>query len=153
MNIIFLDVDGVLNSIDNLERVYKETNKPHSGFNYPFDEMCLGNLKILVEKTNAKLVITSIWRKSEIGKRKLLEVLKKYDLDKYVIGFTEVLNSTREEEIKKYLSNLEGKINYIILDDKTDFYELASFLVNTNIKYGLTKEDVEMGIKKLTKNL
>ena len=41
MNSIFLDVEGVLNSIDNLEKVYKETNKPHSGFNYPFDERCL----------------------------------------------------------------------------------------------------------------
>ena len=30
MNIIFLDVDGVLNSVSNLIKVYNETHKSHS---------------------------------------------------------------------------------------------------------------------------
>ena len=62
MNIIFLDIDGVLNSHRKLIEVYKKTHKPHSGYNYPFDEICLNNLKDLFEKTNSKIVITSSWR-------------------------------------------------------------------------------------------
>ena len=86
MNIIFLDIDGVLNSHRKLIEVYKKTHKPHSGYNYPFDEICLNNLKELVEKTNSKIVITSSWRKDEEGRNKIIQTLKDYSLDQYIIG-------------------------------------------------------------------
>lgn len=38
MNIIFLDIDGVLNSINKLVETYNRTHKPHSGYSYPFEE-------------------------------------------------------------------------------------------------------------------
>jgi hypothetical protein len=76
MNIIFLDIDGVLNSHRKLKEVYERTHKPHSGYNYPFDEICLSNLKVLVELTNSKLVITSSWRKDKKGIYKIIEALK-----------------------------------------------------------------------------
>ena len=72
MNLIFLDIDGVLNSINKLIEVYKETGKPHSGYAYPFDERCMENLQILVQETKSKLVITSTWRKDEEGRETLL---------------------------------------------------------------------------------
>ena len=65
MNLIFLDVDGVINSIKHLIEVYNETHKPHSGYSYPFDPNCLENLKRLVSETNSSLVISSTWRHSE----------------------------------------------------------------------------------------
>ena len=65
MNIVFLDIDGVLNSKRKLIEVYNQTRKPHSGSSYPFDERCLENLKYLIEETNSKIVITSTWRKYE----------------------------------------------------------------------------------------
>lgn len=70
MNLIFLDIDGVLNSHRKLKEVYNRTKKPHSLYNYPFDEICLSNLKLLVETTNSKIVITSSWRKDEEGIKK-----------------------------------------------------------------------------------
>ena len=73
MNIIFLDVDGVLNSTNKLIEVYNKTLKSHSCYSYPFDENCLENLKLLVQKTNSKLVITSTWRKSKTGIETLLK--------------------------------------------------------------------------------
>ena len=48
MNIIFLDVDGVLNSIDHAKKVYEETLRAHSGYEYPFDPECLERLQKLV---------------------------------------------------------------------------------------------------------
>ena len=72
MNVIFLDVDGVLNSVSNLIKVYNETHKSHSGYSYPFDPDCLENLKELVAVTKSNLVISSNWRYSQKGMEKLL---------------------------------------------------------------------------------
>ena len=153
MNIVFLDVDGVLNSKNKLIDVYKKTHKPHSGYSYPFDERCLENLKFLIQETNSKIVITSTWRKEEKGITILLNVLNEYDLDTKVIGYTPILNTTRELEIKKYLSQINYTPNFIILDDDADFYELMPFLIKTNNQFGLTKENAEEAIIKLNKPL
>lgn len=152
MNIIFLDVDGVLNSLNKLISVYNETHKPHSGFSYPFDENCLENLKLLVQATNSKIVITSTWRKSKEGINILLNNLKKYNLDTEVIGYTPNLSTSRELEIKQFLSLLNQQPNFIILDDDYDFKELIQYLIKTDIQIGLSKKNVEDGIKKLIKS-
>lgn len=149
MNIIFLDIDGVLNSHRKLKEVYEKTHKPHSGYNYPFDEICLNNLKRLVELTNSKLVITSTWRKDKEGRDKIIEALKDYQLDQSIIGYTPILNQPRGVEIQAYLSKLEHQPNFIILDDDTDMESLIDYLIKTNISVGLTKENVEEGIKKM----
>ena len=144
MNIIFLDVDGVLNSVSNLIKVYGKTHKMQSGYSYPFDYDCLENLRDLVFETNARIVISSSWRKSLKGMKKLFEILKIYELDKFVIGSTPILGLRRGEEIKEYLYSLSDEtINFIILDDDNDMGELSQFLVQTNNMIGLTHENVE----------
>ena len=150
MNIIFLDVDGVLNSINKLIEVYNKTKEPHSGYSYPFDEKCIENLQRLVRETNSKLVITSTWRKDKEGIETLLNELKKYGLDKEIIGYTPILlNKKRGREIKEYLSTLKDIPNFIILDDDTDMEELLPFLIKTNIQTGLTYENMQEAINKL----
>lgn len=151
VNIIFLDIDGVLNSINKLKKVYYETHKPHSGYSYPFDEVCLENLSVLVKVTNSKLVITSTWRTDKKGRDILLNTLKKYDLDSEVIGYTPYLSENREKEIKQFLSSFEQQPNFIILDDDAKFYELMPFLIKTNTQIGLTSKNIEDAIKKLNK--
>lgn len=153
INIIFLDVDGVLNSINNLIKVYEKTHRQHSGYNYPFDEECLNNLCFLVEETNSKIVITSTWRRHEKGIKVLLDKLEEYNLADKVIGYTPILNKTRGKEIKKFLSTLDYKPNFIIIDDDTDMDDLISYLINTNPYFGLTSENVDNGIKMLNKTL
>jgi len=150
MKIVFLDVDGVLNSKNELVRVYNETHKPHSGYNYPFDKKCLYNLRKIITDTDSKIVITSTWRKDEEGRNILNGVLKLYGLDKYVIGYTPILDTSRGEEIKQYL--LENKCdNFVILDDDSDMGELTVFLIKTNRQFGLTDGDAQKAIKKLNK--
>lgn len=151
MNLIFLDVDGVLNSHRKLKEVYDITHKPHSGYKYPFDEKSLKNLKRLVEETDSKLVITSVWRKDEEGRDTLVNALKEYELDQYIIGYTPILNKRRGIEIQAYLEQLDYIPNFIILDDNSDMEELINHLVKTNIKVGLTESNVEEAIIKLTK--
>lgn len=143
MNIVFLDVDGVINSQRKLIEVYELTHKPHSGYNYPFDERCLENLKELIIETNSKIVITSTWRKDNEGKEILLSKLREYDLEKDVIGFVPILNTLRGIEIEEYIKSLSHPINFVILDDDSDMGELKDYLIKTNNKNGLTKKDTE----------
>ena len=151
MNIIFLDVDGVLNSIRGLKETYYQTKRPYSGYDYPFDVRCMYNLKYLVDTTNSYIVVTSTWRKDEIGRNVLLAELNKYGLSDRVIGYTNILHKPRGEEIKDYLSNLGMDVNYIIIDDDSDFIGLEEHLIKTNFMDGLTKDNTNEGIKKLTK--
>jgi hypothetical protein len=89
----------------------------------------------------------------EIGKKILLSELKKYGLDNRVIGYTDILHLTRGEEIKKYLIDHSIQTNYIILDDDNDFGELENNLIETKFETGLTRDNVNEGIKKLSKRL
>ena len=147
--IIFLDVDGVLNSINKLIEVYKLTGKSHSCYDYPFDDNCLEYLKYIVEETDAYLVITSTWRKDEEGIEILLNKLREFDLDKRVIGYTPILGTKRFYEIKEYLDTLNEEVNFIILDDDSDMLEFSKNLIKTTTQVGLTKEQSEQAILKL----
>lgn len=150
MKLIFLDVDGVLNSRNKLIREYNQTHKSYSGYSYPFDEICLENLKKLVEVTDSKLVITSTWRKDVEGRNTLLNALKDYRLDEKVIGYTPILGKTRGTEIKEFLSKLNYEPKFVILDDDTDMEDLLSHLIKVDSQVGLTSKNVEEAIKKLS---
>lgn len=150
MNIIFLDVDYVLNSISNAIEEYEKTKIPRSGKDFPFDESCMFNLKYIVEKTNAVLVITSSWRKYEDHKQRLLEELNKYGLVDHVIGYTKDLGN-RVLEIKDYLNSLDCEVNFIILDDYAYMEDLVEHLISTNAYYGLTEVEAASAVKKLNR--
>ena len=150
MNIVFLDVDGVLNSLENAIELYNQTGKPRSGVNYPFDERCMLNLKRLVEETNSALVITSSWRKYQDQKERLIEELKKYDLEDFVIGYTKDLGN-RVLEIKEYLNSIGTDVNFVILDDSAYLEDLVEYLIATNAYYGLRDIDVEEAKLRLSK--
>ena len=149
MNIIFLDVDGVLNSLSYVKELCRENKRPYSGYDFPFDPRCMNNLKRLVEETNSYLVITSSWRMHEIGKKILLNELNKYGLDMRVVGYTKVLHKTRGEEVKEFLKILDENVNYIIIDDDSDFDDLEEYLVKTSFQNGLTEKETDIAIKKL----
>ena len=148
MNIIFLDVDGVLNRVN--KDISYGLKRPYTDYFYPFTDECLNNLKELVEKTNSYIVITSTWRYDEIGKSILLEVLRKYKIDNRIIGYTSILGN-KHDEIKAYLDILDDNINYIIIDDDNTFKELSNHLIKTDFEIGLNKDNVLEGIKILTK--
>ena len=75
MNIIFLDVDGVLNSIKELSE-------------RSFSKISLNILKRIVDETNAKIVVISSWRLLEFSRKILLSELEKYHLKESIIGMT-----------------------------------------------------------------
>lgn len=71
MNVIFLDIDGVLNFSKSMWRLNYETNKSYKlepgemGGMYGIDQDKVAILLDLIEQTQAKLVLSSTWRLSK----------------------------------------------------------------------------------------
>ena len=122
MKIVFLDINGVLNT------TFYHNLKPE----------CLNNLKILTEKTGAKVVITSAWRKYEESLEAIKKTLTEYNID--VIGSTRVLGS-RSAEIVAYLEGLSFSYKYVILDDML-IEGFPDNLVLVDRMVGLTNKEV-----------
>ena len=139
MNIIFLDVDGVLNSAKELSEG-------------PFSKISLNVLKRIVDETNAKIVVISSWRLLEFSRKILLSELEKYHLKESVIGMTPHLPSNREEEIMTYLkSNEFPNLNFIILDDQViEYQDLEEHVIKIDPYFGLNEEHLEICIHLLT---
>lgn len=150
-NIIFLDIDGVLNSdkyFDSIDN--KECMNLVDRLMLDID---MSKVKILLEvinKTNAKVVITSSWRRM-----KLYPYIKErlISMGLPVVGETPFIEGRRGEEIKSYL--LENRVsNYCIIDDEVfkDYKELEDYLVVTDFyEDGLTIDHAKGVVKKLIK--
>jgi len=142
MKILFLDFDGVLNSIDNMEANHFlwKNNPQHKSkdfFGDLFDQRCINWLHYIILKTNCKLVISSTWR--VIGLNNIKNMWKARDLPGEIYSSTPVLsNAHRGNEIAEWLSKNEYITSYCIVDDENDMIENQSF-VQTDPIYGLNK--------------
>lgn len=128
MNLIFLDFDGVLNFTKDepKEEFFLERR-------FHIDNENLNNLKVLTEKLNASIIISSTWRKDKAfietrtDAKEIIEKFKELFLtyhwnDAPIIGITPNLSGFRGQEVAVFLDEFNGKVdNYIILDDDTDF--------------------------------
>ena len=161
MKVIFLDVDGVLNSEDDL-LIYRAKNNITGCILYTeVEDRPLKLLKEIIDKTNAKIVVSSSWRtdcdrsgkKSIFGNElytKLVNRLADYDIEVYDITPSLKSDTQRGDEIREWL--LENPIDdFIILDDDSDMCEFLNTdrFIKTTYKHGLTEDIKELAIKKL----
>ncbi len=153
--IIFLDVDGVLTHEYYLNGVEED-----------LDETKIKILKQIIDQTNAKIVLSSTWRKyskisikskrnpyqvlEELLKRQGLEIYDKTPIlhqikkinNKQINGIIK-LEHKRAEEILTWLDNHNPE-SFVILDDNEhDFkkYDLESHLIKTSYYDGGLKEE------------
>lgn len=131
MNIIFLDIDGVLNY--NFSKPTK-WNKNIC--------VCFNNLMI---KYNYKIVITSTWR-HHYNIQQLQEIFNSNGIYAEIIGTTGTIYSgDRGEEITDYLDNGFIK-NYIVIDDVIE--GIKEYITSTNLievknsSIGLTEQNL-----------
>ena len=131
MKVIFLDIDGILNSDTYME---KQLDNSSEGIESEIDPATLILLKKAVDTTGAKIILSSSWR-----------IMRKYnELEKFLMKFgislsgkTPYVDGKRGLEIKQYLSENENIEQYLILDDEI-FESFDEELVNHLI---LTKSD------------
>lgn len=125
MNVIMLDIDGVLNSVNSTVAF----NALGFSREHPsrLDLCAIGLLKRLCDKTDAKIVISSTWR---IGRtvEDMIEIFKGYGWDAPIIDMTGRggVGSCRGDEIKEWLDSQTNVHNYVILDDDSDMLESQS---------------------------
>ena len=146
MKVIFLDIDGVLNSDEYIDRA-----KNVQGRHIDIDKVKL--LKKAIDETGAKTVLTSSWRNSkDIGP--LREFLAKYEI---YFDATPFIKWERGLEIKQWLSEHNRVEDYIILDDEIyDSFdqEMLRHLVKVSdangrgLGEGLTQKDIDTIIKR-----
>ena len=145
-NIIFLDIDGVLNSTESMSKLSKQ-RKEH--IDLP-DKKLIDNLNYILDKTNAKIIVSSCWRYTH-SEFSLDIILYLCGLQPYkVIGITPTvhMNRVRGQEIQVWIDKNKERINnFVIIDDDTDMGNLSRYLVKTNSKVGLTRDDAEKAIK------
>lgn len=161
--VIFLDIDGVLNSADTVSDWEKKTGTSgYGGFFEETDEITNGdvkwgeglvrNLKYIVKKTGADIVISSTWR-HYFSVDKFKEMFAIYDWHNApVIDRTPYGGKIRGLEVNTWLNKHAQYTNYVILDDSDDFMvsQIKNF-VQTNPEVGLTKEDANKAIEILNK--
>lgn len=149
MKAIFLDIDGVLNS-DEHTAFIKSFITYGDNMIKPFDDECLYNLKYIVDETDAKIIITSIWRLFPDYLYILMNKLEEYDLDKDVISLT-ISNKYKDklQEIAVKLKKL-GITEYVVLDND-DTLNLDRHVITNNVT-GLTEIDAKQAVKILSFN-
>lgn len=135
MKVLFLDIDGVLNSTSSLaQNVHLDPSK-----------VCM--LYDLVRTTDTKVIISSTWRNT-FDYEPLRDMLwitgfmnKALIVGKTPSGFN---FTCRGEEIQSVLDANKDIEKYAIVDDDADFLEHQQpFVVNTNTFVGLCWREID----------
>lgn len=142
MNILFLDIDGVLNACDG------------SGLNT--DKVAL--LKTISDATDCRIVLSSSWRLNNIQLDRAMCMCQ--EIGSTVVGVTPHFTpwvgaalhpSVRCQEITDWILRNSGRLRRtVILDDEADMGPLSHLHVRTDSHTGLTEELAREVISRFT---
>lgn len=144
MKMIFLDIDGVLNSYlyDSQRDLNKQTE---------IDESRLPLVKKIVDETSAKIVLSSTWRlqwdkqREKCGKdgSYLNETFAKFGLEIYDKTPDFGILADRADEVRAWLESTQDTIeSFVIIDDyRYGWEKLSDNFVKTNPHFGLGLEE------------
>ena len=160
MDVIFLDIDGVLNS-----NLWNESHQKEIEEGTLIDKNLVSLLGLLVKTTNAKIVLSSGWRfwfnekmrPLRTEAERLVAFFSSEDL--FIYDFTPDLTTEEIRETKKFsLVKAQEILKWIELHEEVDKWividdlDLGNSIVSehqirTNPETGLTRQDVELAIK------
>ena len=140
---IFLDIDGPLNTGRN---DYLNPEK----YLHHFDEEAVQNLRTLIDRTGAKIVISSSWR--HMGLERIRELWREWGLPGEISGCTPgfwgdtVSLPSRGDEIKLWLTdNAPANSAYVIFDDYKEgecLQEQNQFWIKVDPHCGISEKDI-----------
>jgi hypothetical protein len=150
VKVVFLDIDGVLNSRGWVEDLGRERGLAH------LDPAACARVQRLCDETGAKLVISSTWR--VIHKRAAIgDMFRARGLTTTILGMTTALHTERGHEIQAWLDaspgiadlgTLEGMV---ILDDDLEMAHLAAWHVKTDVERGFTDGELRQAAEVLSR--
>ena len=160
MKILFLDVDGVLNSNDSFKEnhaAWKATGTEIRGpmFSWPLghlDESAIHHLNRIVEETQCKIVVSSSWRKlCTIEELAAALVMRGFQFRNHIISETPSSNhGVRGREIQTWMdSNTLPIESFVILDDDSDMEHLSPYHVHVDGLHGLQNEIGDEVVRRL----
>lgn len=124
MKLLFLDVDGVLNS-------------HKTGGLYALKRPCLKRLEKIVKETGCEIVLSSTWRKDEYALKRLKRVLQYRGIKIKDVTPVDPKGFRGEEVRLKMIEYMPDKV--AILDDDSDFYDYQlKYFFQTDGEYGMT---------------
>lgn len=145
VKIVFLDIDGVLNSAQYI-RSQRYKRKEDKGLGFPdtdLDEVAIRLVNFLCKITGASIVISSAWREFS----DCVPALRRNGLQAKIRGKTPKDGGwCRGREIQEWLTvNLCDE--YVILDDDDDMLQCQQdHFVHIDRRTGITTKDVEKAI-------
>ena len=165
MKVIFLDIDGVINSGDNMRALHRLKVNHGIGDSFDlygqlFDDRCVNYLDLIVRETGAKIVISSTWRRG--GLLKMQRMWDARGLPGEVIDITpqsacsEMVEryyqpgADRGYEIQQWLDEHPEVEAYVILDDDSDMLHHQPFVKCGNY-YGINFDVMKEAIAILNK--
>jgi len=155
MKALFLDVDGVLNSVDWMQQIDGRNAWDQADGGTQLDPAAVLRLERIVRETGALVVISSSWRKM-YDPETIEGFLRRHGFTGKVIGetahhipmeerTTEQQSSGKYQrgwEIKAWVDEHPEVTHFAILDDDSDMDGVADHFVHTEYPHGLTDEHV-----------
>ena len=159
--VIFLDIDGCLNSDKWYQNVDGRNPGNLNGEEGDLDPECINRIIKICNETGAKVVISSDWRISwygtiiRLGRMGLTEdyiidktpeyiwkCLSKHDY--FMDDYEEKFEYSRGAEVKGWLDKHPEIENYVIIDDRCDFTEeqKQNHFVHIDAMWGITDDHV-----------
>ena len=148
MKVIFLDIDGCLNTEE-------WRNSTEDYFDKPICEEHMSFLKFLCDATEARIVLSSSWREhwnegeqqaDPLGKY-FNKIFAKYGLK--IHSKTPELHGDRKAEIESWIDNYKNQVEEFVIIDDVD-YGFDKHFVKTSDQTGLDEEASEKAIEFLS---
>lgn len=153
MKLIFLDIDGVLNSgrwlaSETYQRM-RDDEPVSDRWEDMLDPDAVRMLNQIVEHTGGSIVVSSSWRYA-LDFDQLVQVLRAGGVRGGIIGSTPGGEGIRGREIEDWLdlSHLPYEA-FVILDDDSDMEPFQDRLIRTTFADGLQQEHVELAVEML----
>lgn len=153
MKIIFLDIDGVLNSVEDMEKRHEQLGPLGLWWT---DPVAVSRFNSLVKDLSpVGVCVSSTWRKNRTQEEMRLELIRQGVKCDFVGCTPNSRTGYRGLEIQQWLDDQHCKGDFfvdqfVILDDGSDMKPFMNHLVQTSLIRGLKDEDCEK-VKKLFK--
>ena len=162
MKVLFLDIDGVLNSgesfhVNHQARLAAEergeikigSTGENLRYGWPYAHLYtphIENLNRIITETGAKIILSSTWRKyNNVQEISTWMKTKGFQFRDSVIGQTQNFNLSygRGYEIQDWLNQNCDVEKFVILDDDSDMHHLMPYLIHCDGRFGLSKENAD----------
>jgi len=157
MKVLFLDVDGVLNSYTLIHKVHTDKHAMDKELwrEEHVDKLAVRRLNKILELTGASVVVSSTWRKiHSLHELRVILQRRGFKYPERVIDVTPELwrddagnRLYRGHEIQAWLDGFPKDVtSFVILDDDADMVHLMPMLVKTSMETGLLDEHVDAAV-------